>query len=125
MPTSVKGMTVLDEDGNYNIYINDRLSHAARMEVYEHEMMHIQRNDHYRTASIQEKENINMTVTTPPSSCEKVGSCITEPEQRLLRAEKNYKRIRKHLYDEIRKHEKKPRKRRLTDNEFLALIGKN
>jgi len=56
MPSRVKGMTVLDEDGNYNIYINDRLSHYARIETLQHEMRHVSNRDHYNFLGIREIE---------------------------------------------------------------------
>ena len=57
MPTAVRGMTTLDEDGNYNVYINDRLSHDMRVETFKHEMMHVERDDHHRHIGIKNKES--------------------------------------------------------------------
>jgi len=45
MPTEIKGMTLLDDDGNYNIYINDRLCPFSRMETLKHELSHINNSD--------------------------------------------------------------------------------
>lgn len=42
---SVKGFTVLDEDGNYNIYINSRYSYDCRVATLAHEMDHIKNGD--------------------------------------------------------------------------------
>ena len=56
MPTAIKGISSLDEDGNFNIYINARLSQDMQTEAYQHEMAHLKRGDHYRTADIRDKE---------------------------------------------------------------------
>ena len=52
----VPGVTVLDEDGNYNIYINARLSHEQRKRVYKHEMKHINLGHFYDNKSVAENE---------------------------------------------------------------------
>ncbi len=54
---TVNAVTVPDEDGNYNVYINDRLSHEAQEEAYEHELYHIVHGHHYNY--------------TPVATCEK------------------------------------------------------
>lgn len=48
MPCSVNGVTVLDEDGFANIYINSRLSHDQQQEAIQHELRHIHRDDFYK-----------------------------------------------------------------------------
>ena len=45
LPSTVHGVTVRDEDGNYNIYINSSLSADARKRAIEHELKHISRGD--------------------------------------------------------------------------------
>ncbi|MBE6891826.1 MAG: ImmA/IrrE family metallo-endopeptidase [Ruminococcaceae bacterium] len=45
LPSTVHGVTVRDEDGNYNIYINSSLSADARKRAIEHELKHINRGD--------------------------------------------------------------------------------
>ncbi len=47
LPHSVRGTTVTDEDGNYNIYINSLLSYEARCDAYRHEFNHLKNNDFY------------------------------------------------------------------------------
>ena len=42
----VPGMVVTDPDGDYNVYINARLSAEGRKKVYKHEMNHI-KGDHF------------------------------------------------------------------------------
>lgn len=48
LPDGVNGMTVLDSEGDYNIYLNDRLSFDAQAEALRHEVAHIQRG-HFHT----------------------------------------------------------------------------
>ena len=36
-----QGVTILDCDGNYNVYINDELSPEGKLRAYEHEKRHI------------------------------------------------------------------------------------
>ena len=45
LPSTVHGVTVRDDDGNYNIYINSSLSADARKRAIEHELKHINRGD--------------------------------------------------------------------------------
>ena len=58
LPCGINGVTILDEDGNYNIYINARLSYYGQQEAYRHELKHIQRDDFYNNLPIQEVEQI-------------------------------------------------------------------
>ena len=57
LPSTVNAVTVIDEDGNYNIYINSNLSREAQQEAYDHELYHIEHGHHYNY--------------TPVSDCEK------------------------------------------------------
>ena len=50
------GVTVLDEEGNYNVYINDRLSYEEQKEVLDHELKHIEGDHFYDTRSVEELE---------------------------------------------------------------------
>ena len=56
LPTTVKGMTVLDEEGDYNIYLNARLSGDLQAVAFRHEIEHIRRGDFYSAESVGEKE---------------------------------------------------------------------
>lgn len=47
LPHSVNGVTVLDEEGDYNVYINSRLSLHNRDVAYKHELAHIQEGHFY------------------------------------------------------------------------------
>ncbi len=57
LPTTVNAVTVPDEDGNYNVYINSRLSHEAQQEAYEHELYHIEHGHHYDYTPVADCEN--------------------------------------------------------------------
>lgn len=56
LPVTVKGMTVLDEEGDYNIYLNARLSGDAQAVAFRHEIEHIRNGDFYREESVADKE---------------------------------------------------------------------
>ncbi len=45
MPATVRAFTVPDEDGNFNVYINECLSEEAKRKSLDHEKMHISRDD--------------------------------------------------------------------------------
>jgi hypothetical protein len=42
-------------DGNYTIYINDRLDHEHRQQAYRHALRHIEQND-FEKENVQEIE---------------------------------------------------------------------
>jgi hypothetical protein len=50
----IYGATALDENGDYNIYIDERLSNEKKLETYKHEVLHIQ-NRHFES-SVSAKE---------------------------------------------------------------------
>ena len=58
LPYGMNATTLLDEDGNYNVYLNARLGFSAQRKAYEHEMVHIRRGDFYNDLPIAEAENI-------------------------------------------------------------------
>lgn len=45
LPCTVRGYTALDDEGDYNIYLNARLNNIQQTNAYNHEMTHIKRND--------------------------------------------------------------------------------
>lgn len=45
LPPTIKGLTVLDSEGNYNVYLNARLTHEANRQTLQHELQHIKNND--------------------------------------------------------------------------------
>lgn len=56
LPLSVKGITVVDENGDYNVYINSRQSPNIQKEAAAHELKHIFKNHFYRLSSVEEDE---------------------------------------------------------------------
>lgn len=45
LPITVKGLTIPDEDGIFNVYINKDMSHEMQWITYQHEMTHIKNSD--------------------------------------------------------------------------------
>jgi len=56
LPSTVQGVTVKDEEGNYNIYINSSLAEDAKKRAIEHELKHIERGDFDSLADISDLE---------------------------------------------------------------------
>ena len=56
LPVTVKGFTVKDENDDYNVYINARLSADTRVSAWKHEIEHIRRDHFYSQAPVQTKE---------------------------------------------------------------------
>lgn len=50
LPATVPAVCALDSDGNYNIYINARLSYAQAREAWRHELQHIKRGHFFSQA---------------------------------------------------------------------------
>lgn len=48
LPTTVRAFTVADESGDYNIYINNRLSFEQQQKSFRHEATHIENGDFYK-----------------------------------------------------------------------------
>ena len=44
-PLCVRGFTMKDEEGTYNVYINSRYSYAQQQKTLKHELTHIQNDD--------------------------------------------------------------------------------
>ena len=47
MPLNVHGVTRMDTEGDYNIYINARLSEDGRAAAFRHEIEHIRQGHFY------------------------------------------------------------------------------
>lgn len=47
MPAKLKGYVVLDENGDYNVFINKNLNYEQQMKALAHEIVHID-NQHLR-----------------------------------------------------------------------------
>lgn len=56
MPLTIRAFTVPDENGDFNIYINESLSDEAKRRSLAHEEKHIQRNDFQSCALAREIE---------------------------------------------------------------------
>ena len=59
MPYSVKGCVVLDEDDNYNVYINALISDAEKMKALIHETEHIYKHHFNCYTAAEAERNIN------------------------------------------------------------------
>lgn len=51
MPLTIRAFTIPDANGDFNIYINEDLSDAAKRKSLEHEKTHIKRNDFQKDLS--------------------------------------------------------------------------
>lgn len=49
LPTTIGGYTLRNQDGDYNIVINSRMSREKQLETYRHELDHIQNGDFHST----------------------------------------------------------------------------
>ncbi|XOQ44262.1 MAG: Toxin-antitoxin system, toxin component [Clostridium sp.] len=58
LPCTVKGVTVMDEEGFFNVYINARLSYESQQKAIRHELTHIARDDFFRISKLEEIENM-------------------------------------------------------------------
>lgn len=56
LPLSIRGYTSLDAEGNYNIYINAKLSREMQEKAYKHELTHIRRDDFSDKKTLEEAE---------------------------------------------------------------------
>lgn len=52
LPGSVRGMTIRDANGDYNIYLNAKLSYEELQTVYRHELAHITGHDFDREGPV-------------------------------------------------------------------------
>ena len=53
MPLTIRAFTIPDANGDFNIYINEDLSDAAKRKSLEHEKNHISRNDFQKDLSVK------------------------------------------------------------------------
>ena len=69
LPTRVNGVTVVDENGDYNIYINSKLPSDTLIRVCDHEIAHVIKNHHYdyRLIEAVETEARDESTTVGPS----------------------------------------------------------
>lgn len=56
LPQFVRGQVLMDFNGDYNIYINAKLSYDMQCETLEHELRHVRCNDFRNNRLIAEAE---------------------------------------------------------------------
>ena len=57
LPPGANAVTMLDSDGDYNVYIDDRLSAYSQRLAYDHELRHISRRHFYCGKSVRRCES--------------------------------------------------------------------
>lgn len=58
MPLSIRAFTIPDDNGDFNIYINEDLSDEAKQKSLEHEKNHIRKNDFQKELSAKLIESL-------------------------------------------------------------------
>ena len=48
LPSRVNAVTVVDENDDFNVYVNAKLSPEEQQKAYQHECRHIRKNHFYR-----------------------------------------------------------------------------
>lgn len=56
LPETVHGMTIIDAEGDYNVYINAKISEDERVKAYRHEINHIRLGHFYDERPVAVKE---------------------------------------------------------------------
>ena len=56
LPARVNAVTVVDANGDFNIYINEQLSIEEQRRAYKHELEHIRRNHLFINKPVEECE---------------------------------------------------------------------
>ena len=56
MPTTIHGFTARDSEGDYNIYINDKIGYFQQRKTIRHEMKHIT-EEHFEGHDVQAIES--------------------------------------------------------------------
>ena len=59
LPYGIKGATVKDAEGDYNVYINARYSGDIQVTAFRHELEHIKNGDFYTEDPVYIKEAKN------------------------------------------------------------------
>ena len=59
LPYGVKGVTIKDENDDYNIYLNARYSTDIQVVAFQHEVEHIRNGDFYTEDPVWVKEAKN------------------------------------------------------------------
>lgn len=58
LPCRLNGVTVMDGDGFFNIYINARLDYYHQQKAIQHELTHVARGDFFKNSSLEEIESM-------------------------------------------------------------------
>lgn len=58
IPTNNGGLVVLNEDGTYSVYINDRLDPERQKRAMRHEYDHMANDDLFKDCPIEEVEDL-------------------------------------------------------------------
>ncbi len=53
LPVTVNAVTVLDENGDYNIYVNARLPDEQQKKAFQHEKRHIKKDHFYKADPVE------------------------------------------------------------------------
>ena len=53
LPSTIRGLTIPDEDGNYNVYLNAHLNRESQRRTLKHEIEHIKNNHFYSNKSVR------------------------------------------------------------------------
>lgn len=53
LPNQVRGSTVIDTEGMYNIYINQNMPYHIQIATFQHEVGHIMRDDFFNRTDIR------------------------------------------------------------------------
>ena len=56
LPIKVEGVTLPNDDGSFDVYINSRLSPARQQETLEHELRHIRQEHFYLDLDVERME---------------------------------------------------------------------
>ena len=57
LPAGVNETVTPNPDGTFTVFISTRISQMKRLQAYQHALWHIQHDDFYRDASVQEIES--------------------------------------------------------------------
>ena len=58
MPTTIRGLTIYNNDDSFTIFINAKLNSEMQIKAYDHEMEHINNRDYDKMYSVDMLENL-------------------------------------------------------------------
>ena len=56
LPSRVNAVTVVDENGDFNVYVNSHLSYDEQRNAYKHECRHIRKHHFHSHKSVEKCE---------------------------------------------------------------------